>query len=286
MKHFLLVVALIGTVVLPSHAQQVADTGFRPPIDRPAYPSGNGPVVLIDEAHGNFHTAAGRYLPFAELLRRDGYIVKPSATPFTAEQLRACRLLVMSNATLSLTPGEVAAVRDWVADGGSLLLIADHSPFSEVAAELGKAFGIRFRNGAARDMKATDRSGRLIFGKVDGTLVDHSVTKGVDQVATFTGSSFQLYAPGQPLLVFGPELYSFAGQNDPNPVPVQGHLQGALLPFGKGRVAVFGEAAMFSAQLSGPDKASMGMNAPIAKQNPQFLLNVIHWLTTVGNSGD
>lgn len=284
MKHFLVVATLMGTTVLASHAQQVADTGFRPPIERPAYPARNGPVVLIDEAHRNFHTATGRYLPFAELLRRDGYIVKPSAAPFTVERLRAGRLLVMSNATETLTAREVAAVRDWVAGGGSLLLIADHSPFSEVAADLGKAFGIRFRNGLVMDVKATDSD--LVFRKVDGTLVDHSVTKGVDQVATFGGSSFRLDAPGQPLLVFGPELYSFSQQNDPNPVPVQGHLQGALLPFGKGRVAVFGEAAMFSAQLAGPDKASMGMNAPIAKQNPQFLLNVIHWLTTVGNTED
>jgi hypothetical protein len=51
------------------------------------------------------------------------------------------------------------------------------------------------------------------------------------------------------------------------------------LNIGKGRVAVFGEAAMFSAQLAGPKKSPMGMNAPIAKQNPQFLLNVMHWLS-------
>jgi len=30
------------------------------------------------------------------------------------------------------------------------------------------------------------------------------------------------------------------------------HLQGAVLLFGKGRVPVFGEAAMFSAQLQNP----------------------------------
>jgi hypothetical protein len=81
------------------------------------------------------------------------------------------------------------------------------------------------------------------------------------------------------LIVFGPEIYSLALQDDPNPAPMKGHLQGAVLPFGKGRVAVFGEAAMFSAQLSGPTNNPMGMNAAIAKQNPQFLLNVMHWLT-------
>jgi hypothetical protein len=52
-----------------------------------------------------------------------------------------------------------------------------------------------------------------------------------------------------------------------------------VMKVGKGRVAIFGEAAMFSAQLGGPQKLPMGMNAPVAKQNPQFLLNVMHWLS-------
>ena len=50
---------------------QIADLEFRPPIVNPAFEIGAGPVVLIDEAHYNFHTAEGRYKRFAELLRRD-----------------------------------------------------------------------------------------------------------------------------------------------------------------------------------------------------------------------
>lgn len=267
------------TVAVTAPAQQVPDTAFRPPIEKPAYPIGKGPMVLIDEAHNNFHTATGRYLPFAELLRRDGYVVKASAVRFTAEALRDGKVLVIANAVEALTSEEIAAVRDWVAGGGSLLLIADHPPFAGPAAELGKAFGIRFLNGVA--VEPNNRGGRIVFRRSDGTLMNHPVTKGIDEVATFTGTSFQLHAHGQPLLVFGPEVYSWNEKNDPNPVPVKGHLQGAVLEFDKGRVAVFGEAAMFSAQLAGPDKHPMGMNASIAKQNPQFLLNVMHWLTGV-----
>ena len=283
---------LLMTAVAALDGQQVADTNFRPPIENPAYPVGKGPVVLIDEAHSNFHTATGRYLPFAELLRRDGCVVQASAGQFTAEVLKAGRVLVISNAMneknqndpnapplSAFTAQEIAAVRDWVAGGGSLLLIADHPPWSGAAEDLGKALGVRFLNGVAWFENEKSSSGRLIFRRSDGTLMDHPVTKGIDEVATFTGSSFQLEAAGQPLLVFGPDVYSVKVKDDPNPVPLKGHLQGAVLPFGKGRVAVFGEAAMFSAQLSGPTKNPMGMNAAIAKQNPQFLLNVMHWLT-------
>jgi hypothetical protein len=55
-------------------------------------------------------------------------------------------------------------------------------------------------------------------------------------------------------------------------------LQGAVLRVGRGRVAVFAEAAMFSAQHKGPERVAMGMNAPEASQNPQFVLNTLRWL--------
>src|SRR6266508_747087 len=285
------VVAAFGTraVISAIDAQQVADTTFRPPIERPAYPVGGGPVVQIDEAHHNFHTATGRYLPFAELLRRDGYIVKASAARLTANALQVGQVLAISNANRDTDPSEstlsdpsafsaeeTAAVRDWVAGGGSLLLIADHEPWAPAAEALARAFGIRFRGGMANTPE--NSSGRLVFRKSNGTLRDHPITKGIDEVATFAGPSFEIDAGGQALLVFGPQTYSYSGQNEP--VPVTGHLQGAVLPYKKGRVAVFGEAAMFTAQLTGEDRHPMGMNAAIAKQNPQFVLNVMHWLTS------
>ena len=62
-------------------------------------------------------------------------------------------------------------------------------------------------------------------------------------------------------------------------IAAAGWLQGAVLRLGKGRVAVFGEAAMFSAQISGSEKRPMGMNHPDASENARFLLNVFHWLS-------
>jgi hypothetical protein len=63
--------------------------------------------------------------------------------------------------------------------------------------------------------------------------------------------------------------------------PARGLLQGALLEFGSGRVAVFGEAAMFTAQIveQGPFSERIGFNARRATQNKTFILNVLHWLS-------
>ena len=281
-------------------AQQVADSLFAPAIGAPAYRAGRGPVVFIDEAHSNFHTAGGRFFAFAQLLRRDGYDVRPLRDRFTRAALDPARVLVVSNAlhernredwTLP-TPSafdddEIAAVRSWVEDGGSLFLIADHMPFPGAAEKLARAFGVLFSNGFAVD----DDSGRMTFRLADGSLARHAVTRGrnraerVDSVTTFTGQAFRLLATGDPILympvdavVLMPDTaWDFSAQT-PH-LSAAGMVQGALLRVGRGRVAVFGEAAMFTAQLGGPERAPVGMNDPVAARNPQFLLNVMHWLT-------
>lgn len=166
-------------------------------------------------------------------------------------------------------------MHNWVKAGGSLFLIADHLPFAGAADDLAKAFGIKFHSGYAL---IPNRGGQLTFLKSENTLRDHAITQGINQVATFTGSSFQIETGGQPILVLPPNVVSRKGPQDTAPEPVGGHLQGAVMKYGSGRIAVFGEAAMFSAQLAGPNHAPMGMNAPAARENPTFLLNLMHWL--------
>ena len=179
-------------------------------------------------------------------------------------------------------------MREWVRGGGSLLLIADHMPMGGAAQKLGEAFGVRWNNGFAL---VPSVQAPLAFTRAEGTLREHPVTRGrdrgerVERVATFTGSAFEVGPGAEPLLVFGKGVVSLMPQvawqfTEQTPrVPVEGWCQGATLRFGRGRVALFGEAAMFTAQLAGPNRAPVGMNAPQAPQNAQFLLNVVRWLT-------
>jgi hypothetical protein len=59
---------------------------------------------------------------------------------------------------------------------------------------------------------------------------------------------------------------------------IQGWCQGAFKKYGKGRIVVFGEASMFTAQLGGAAKRKMGMNRDDAKDSYKLSLNIIHWL--------
>ncbi len=292
-----------GLSSFPLGGQQVADSAYRARVPAPAFAVDAGPVILLDEAHANFHTLDGRYLVFGTVLRQDGYVVRPNRAPFTRAALGAARVLVIANALNAVNAGgkwqlptpsaftaaEIAAVRDWVRDGGSLLLIADHMPFPGAAHDLAAAFGIHMLNGFAYD--STRTVSRFVYRRAAGSLAAHAVTEGrspaerVDSVVAFTGQAFRVDAPGTPLMTLAPGTTvlepAVAWQFDAT-TPTEsgaGLLQGAVVPFGQGRVAVFGEAAMFSAQVAGAQRAPMGMNDPAAPQNAQFLLNVLHWLT-------
>src|SRR5262245_41519734 len=92
-------VAVVGVCLAAGAlSQQVSDTSFAPPIPNPMYKEGQGPIVLLDEAHYNFHTADGRYQPFAALLRRDGYDVRASKLAFSKASLKDAAILVIANA--------------------------------------------------------------------------------------------------------------------------------------------------------------------------------------------
>jgi len=284
-------------------SQQVADASFNPPIASPEYAEGEGPLVLVDAAHNNFHTADGRYGAFARLLRRDGYVVESNEQPFSGAVLARASVLVIANAIAdenvqdwvlptpsAFTDAEIEAVEEWVAGGGALLLIADHMPIAGNAEALAAAFGFRFYNGFAF---GEDGSGQALFSRDLGTLRAHPITDGrragerVDSVATFTGQAFRVdqEVEASPILVLPEGFTVFLPEvawefSDSTPRVSGAHLlQAAALEHGRGRVAAFGEAAMFSAQLAGPQREPIGMNHPMAAQNYQVVLNVLHWLT-------
>lgn len=303
MKRFGL--ALLAVLLArPALAQQVPDTAFDVRIARPAFPS-DGPRVLFDEAHHNFHTSTGRYLPFARLVTADGFRVIPNAQPFTASSLKAADILVIANALGhddmgdsaashdAFTAPECDAVRDWVREGGALLLIADHAPMGAAARELASRFGVGMRAAYTID-PAQAESGdptRIAFTEGHGLATGHPILAGRDstervrKVVAFTGQSLAGPAEAVALLTlsekaedlmvgFREDLRRVAADRRRS---AAGRAQGLAFTFGEGRVVVLGEAAMMTAQLAGPRHFPMGMNAP-GNDDRQFAINVMRWL--------
>jgi hypothetical protein len=100
---------------------------------------------------------------------------------------------------------------------------------------------------------------------------------------TFTGSAFKIPHGARPILslehytLLSPEV---AWQFDETTrfQESRGYYQGAYMEVGQGKLVVFGEAAMFTAQLAGPNRNRVGFNQPAARQNNRLLLNILHWL--------
>lgn len=290
-------------IAAPALAQQVPDTTCSPPVASPAFAPGMGPVVLIDEGHHNFHTLGGRFAPFARLVARDGFVPRPHAGPFTRAALDSARVLVISNAlaernlaawhlpvSSAFDTSEVRVVEGWVRDGGSLLLVADHMPFGGAAEDLAAVFGVLLSNGFAQDASGQTE---FMLRRSDGLLHAHPVTDGrgpgerVDSVKVFTGEAFRAAVAVDTLLVMGSGsvllLPEVAWQFSPltPQIRADGMLVGAALTHGRGRVVVFGEAAMLTAQLAGPQRVPVGMNAPEAAHHARLVLNAVRWLAGV-----
>lgn len=286
-----------------SSGRQIGDMSFIYAVKDPAYNKGEGPLVLIDEAHQNFHTSTGRYRAFADLLRQDGYTVKAIESKFAQRTRQKVDVLVIANALHERNVGkwslpslsafdkaEIDAIQSWVGSGGSLFLIADHMPFPGAVSDLARRFGFLLSNGFA--LKSNDTS-PMQFRKSDGTLQNHPIVNGrnpsetVIFVSSFTGQAFRV-RPGNevlPILTLADDTWLLlpieAWQfSDKTPaISAAGMLQGAVTKYGKGRVAMFGEAAMFTAQSAGANQQPMGMNHPDAPYNAQFVLNILHWLS-------
>jgi hypothetical protein len=299
MKPKLALYLFVLLIAACSSAQQLGDTSYVPHIEKPTFHIGKGPVVKIDEAHHNFHTMNGRYNAFAEVLRLDGYRVEASTSEFNIDSLDICDILVISNALnetstddWSSTPSafteiEIEIVRKWVEDGGALFLIADHMPFPGAAEELAAVFGFEFSNGFAFN---TMSEGPDIFLRSDGSLRTHEITNGkepegrIDSVVTFTGQAFKANRDHEPIIVFDSNFVGLIPaapwefDEEVDTLQIAGWMQAAATRYGKGRVFVSGEAAMYTAQM-GSGGSSVGLTSPEAKQNLRYLRNIMCWLS-------
>ena len=279
---------------------QQADGDFDTGVENPSY-TDDHPVLLFDEGHNNFHTSSGRYKPFAQVAKNDGYKIETLGDVVTADKLRSAVVYVIANATganeagdsPAFTPEECNVIEKWVRDGGSLLLIADHYPFGSAAQSLADKFGLHFQKGLVEDSVYNDKpsndASQLVFSKENGLLAEHQITDGIIKVMSFTGQSIRCLDTCFAFMVLSPSAYDLEATskvirdgNDTrvevnyiNPTSAFGRAQGVALSHGNGRVVAMGEAAMLTAQQIKEFKFGMNYHP----ENKQLLLNILHWLT-------
>jgi hypothetical protein len=297
MKRLLTICTILLFLTSVAAAQQQPDPEFNTSVEHPAYKK-EGPRVMFDEAHHNFHTTEGRYKPFVDIMMNDGYRVVRNRQPFSKTSLSSFKILVIANALgaeedddegaekSAFTDEEIQIVHDWVKSGGALLLIADHAPFGSAAAALASRFGVDMSKGYTfdREHSVAGRPSDLIFSRENKLLASHPITEGRDEtekinlLRSFTGQSLKGPDDSSAILKLSEAATDSPGYQAETSVSAAGRAQALALKFGKGRVLVQGEAAMLSAQVSGPENRRMGMNVP-GNDNRQYALNLMHWLS-------
>lgn len=267
-----------------------------PDFVKPNFSFGKGPKIYVDHAHQNFHKISGRFKSFADLMTKDGYQVDSLSN---LKQLSAKDLLVISNALHpknignwqrpiynAFTAEEISTIKKWVEEGGRLLLIADHMPMAGAAYTLANAFGFEFCDGFAFLNKERQNLPDVFSVENNRFLKTDIVRKNISEVTTFTGSSFSIPEKAIGILKFTKKDYCLSPEiawqfnKDTPRTNLKDTYQGAVLEFGKGKVAVFGEAAMFTAQTitntSGTFK--VGFHSKNAPNNINFIRDIMLWL--------
>ncbi len=298
----LLAGALVAGAPQAQAQRQLPDTEFSYANTSPAWPAGAGPQILLSTKESSF-VERGSLDPMAKLAESDGFKVARMDGPLTGPV--DGQILVIANPFLesfkqfpamtppsAFSPEEIEAVRNWVEQGGSLLLLADHAPMGGGSSDLARAFGFEFLNGHTAQTDAADAGDRRVtitFTPDNGLASDSPVTDGstgrakITRFEAFGGQSFIPPGGSRPLLTI-PEgwsaIFTYRLEAELATAPridASGMSQGATLEYGKGRVAVFAEAGGFSAQvIDGTRK--FGFNTPEGADNPEFILATLRWL--------
>lgn len=307
MKRWLWLIAILYPLIVPGQqprqtTEQLVKTSidddetYAPKLDHPAYLE-SGPVVLLDEGHGNSHFDKA----FVKLVSMDGYRVVVLSEPFRYEELSKAKVLVIMNPGMFMplswhenpqplfTDVEAAAVKDWLAAGGSLLFAAgslEAESGDMLLNRLGIAFSqdmildrdLRPANGPAqpsgpqlltftreKEMLAGHSilAGRMESERVDTITLDHasSIVKAPDNVIALVHCSEKAVMISRDWLVRKQEAEAHKevksnGATESQPITVPSFSTPApkarvavAFTLGKGRVVVIGNGSFLSSVL-------------------------------------
>lgn len=248
----------------------------------------NNTKVLFDETGpylGKFFTIhnMGTYgsSGFATLLEENGYTVSTlTEGPITSDKLKGYNVLIIMGEYRNYTDEEVNAIKDFVNNGGGLLLVANvwgdidgdqNFAYNKIA----RSFGVDFAN---NEIVTNDQNYIFYFNVVEITnITPHPVTANVEKFYHMTGTYIKNPGPSTVLATTDSYTWGDVGfttsegqtesnyKKDPNersgPLPVI-----SALDYGKGKVVFIGASYSF-------------INGIIYRSNMWKLgLNSVNWL--------
>ena len=287
-----------------SFGQMLNDSSFNASVAKPKYKKQSGPHILIDAGHHNFIVEMGLIKPFVDLASNDGFRTTIDSGAFTPAYLAKYQMVLITPAMpfkfgskkditdeITFTNQELLALKEWVSNGGSLIILSEHAPIDKSMTPLLNTFGIQSSVGAVYDPVNCDSTIKLSlyetilkFTKNNGLLnSDHPIITGskkkelIQNIETYTGSA--LTGPNYTtILKLGPTA-TIRKWNGILPTG-GGDSQCLAGSFGKGKIMAMGDCNGFTAMYvnSGGKKFYAGMQVREYDWK-QFVLNTLHWLS-------
>ncbi len=226
------------------------------------------PLVVFDEAHGQRFRAGGSgpldLSGLAAVATSAGGSVRTSREPLTAGQLTPVSVLVVSGPFAPPSEAEIDAVVRWVEQGGSLLVLLHIEP---TVRNLLHRFGISVSNGVIRETEGLLADESLNFRVT--RLEPHPVTSGLRPFAVY--GAWALLPTGEGLTVLGKtSTTSWVDLDRDSKLGARDARQSFAVALagrrGQGRLAVFGDDALFQNQYL------QGANQTLAEQLMAWLL--------------
>lgn len=219
--------------------------------------------VLFDSGHQSTEDVRGEYTTnlaksiiyghanLARFLKKAGYKISITTIPLSPKSLKNQDILVMLMSSKIYHPPEVSAVKEFVKNGGGLLVIADHSNIDNTMASFNpiiEDFGIRLRFDTIW-LRATSRK--------DLIYLRHPLIWDMERVSPSVGASLDLSKSARAILKAGYDNYSDIGDANNIQMAYLGNSQldkneqigdiilGAVAEYGHGRVLVLPDSAYF-----------------------------------------
>jgi len=241
-------------------------------------------TVLFDEHHGEAwsvrpeaaarmrpaHPAAASYAQAAaELSERDFEVITTRGRPLDAAALAGADVLVIAHPSEGkwertvggdspvFSPVEIAAVRDFVAGGGGLVVLGEEEEdkYGGNLDELLAPYGLRIGNATVFDYRPDEGIPTWIAGEPCEDISDPGLLHRVRDVGFYRAGVVTADAPGALVLRTSPTA-------DP---PGAGLI--AAVPYGDGRVVVAADSDLF------------GDDYLLRRDHRQLWLNLLYWVS-------
>jgi hypothetical protein len=305
----LLLVGILGALAWWAWPPPPVDAASQTALASPSWPPGEGPAVLVDNAHWNSATTARGLAGFAALLRADGYRLLPDGNATRAEMLADARIGVVANplglsglargaaARLGLPPitalddealwvQEMETTVQWVVNGGSLLVAVDEGPPARAVRGLITHFGLSLEEGLVLDLGHSEPRApdHLVFSRENGLIGDHPIVGGgparlpVNRLVSVGGPAISAPADTAVLLRLGASavVVDRLGRSPADGTRVAGLARAVAFERGRGRVVVVADTSLLTGLIDA-DGVSYGLGSE-GTQADRFAIGVMRWL--------